>query len=108
LPRSRALDAPVAEIASATRASIAASSSCSGKVAGEDRDLGFLLRGEILAAALPEGLDGFAAGLHLARDDRLDLGIGQLALLRLLRGRRRSGPSAARRAETRHRSASLR
>src|SRR5436305_8763595 len=57
-----------------------------GKVVGEDRDLRLLLRREILAAALAERLDGFAAGLHFAPDDRLDLGVGQLTLLRLLGG----------------------
>src|SRR3954447_11423303 len=54
------------------------------KVVGEDRDLRLLLRREVLAAALAERLDGFAAGLHFAPDDRLDLGVGQLTLLRLL------------------------
>ena len=41
-----------------------------GQVLGEDRDLRLLLRREVLAAALPERLDGLAAGLHLAGQDR--------------------------------------
>ena len=69
LPMSRALVAPVAAMASSTSAGIAASSSGSGRYSREDRDLGLFLRGEVLAAALPERLDGLAAGLDLARQE---------------------------------------
>src|SRR5215203_747941 len=43
------------------------------EVGGEDADLGLLLRCEVLAAALPERLDGLAPRLHLPRENARDL-----------------------------------
>ena len=51
-----------------------------GQVAAEDGDLGLLLRGEVLAAALPEGVDGLAAGLDLAGQDGEQLVVGERRL----------------------------
>src|SRR5439155_14049534 len=56
---------------------------------GEDRDLGLLLRGEVLASAASERLDGLAPRLHLAREHADELVVGQgllVALLQVVRG----------------------
>src|SRR5215210_2813402 len=55
-----------------------------GKVFAEDGDLGLLLGREILPVALPERVDGLAAGLHLAGDDGAHVVVGELASLALL------------------------
>ena len=55
-----------------------------GEVVAEDRDLRLLLRDEVVAAALREGLDALAAGLHLARDHADDLVVGHGRVLRLV------------------------
>ena len=70
LPMSRGDAAPVAAIASATRASqLGVAQLAAGRKSREDRDLGLLLGREVLAAARSEGLDRLAAGLDLARED---------------------------------------
>ena len=52
------------------------------QVLAEDRDLGLLLGGEVLAAAGAERLDRLAAGLDLAAQDGQELVVGEGMALR--------------------------
>ena len=70
LPRSRGELAPVAAIASSTRAAELGLAQRRGQVLGEDRDLGLFLGREVVAAAGAERLDRLAAGLDLAASGR--------------------------------------
>src|SRR6185503_1047784 len=55
-----------------------------GQVGREDRDLGLLLGGEVVAPALAEGLEGLAPRLHLARKHGGDLVVGVRPAVALL------------------------
>ena len=92
LPMSRADDAPVAAMPSATSAASSSSESASGQVAAQDLDLGGLLVSQILTTGALEGDHGFAPGLHLAGQDAQHLVVGQgvaLLLLDVVGGTRR-------------------
>ena len=82
LPMSRAEAAPVAAIASPTRAADLVLGQRLGQVLGEDRDLRLFLGGEVLATATAERLDRLAPRLDLAGEDGQELVVGSGRRLR--------------------------